>query len=199
MSGKQPADGEDRRVRKTREALVDAFSELAQQRAYGKIRVQDISSHSDVGRSTFYEHYRDKEALLIESIRPLLRILASTGTPDWDAQCAEHLLGHLADQKPRSTEYFSGTTLRHAREEIRDEVARLILEGLAKDGSLRPSAGMPLELQASLFADVLMSWVARWLGPGCTADAAAFSLAMHRSLAGSYGALRDASGEATRP
>lgn len=199
MSGDEIKGDEDRRVRKTRDALVGAFSELSQRHAYGKIRVQDISSHSDVGRSTFYEHYRDKEALLIESIRPLLRVLASTGTPRWDAGCAEHLLGHLADQKPRSTEYFVGHSLRHARGEIRDELAKLILGQLGGDGRARSRGGLPLDLQASLFADILMSWVATWLGPGCKSDAGSFSSAMHRSLAGSYAALRGAVDEASSP
>ena len=56
---------QDRRVRRTRAALRDAFLALVSEKGYEKITIQDILDRADVGRSTFYVHYRDKEALLI--------------------------------------------------------------------------------------------------------------------------------------
>lgn len=55
----------DRRVRRTRGALFDAFFGLVVEKGYEKITVQDILDRADIGRSTFYAHYRDKEALLL--------------------------------------------------------------------------------------------------------------------------------------
>lgn len=54
----------DRRVRKTKELLRTALLELIQEKGYDRITVQDILDRADVGRSTFYAHYRDKEDLL---------------------------------------------------------------------------------------------------------------------------------------
>src|SRR5262249_7239093 len=51
----------DRRVRRTRELLRGAFRELIHEKGYDRITVQDILDRADVGRSTFYAHYRDKE------------------------------------------------------------------------------------------------------------------------------------------
>src|ERR1700741_782405 len=56
---------QDRRVRRTRAALRDAFLALVSEKGYEKITIQDILDRADVGRSTFYVHYRAKEALLI--------------------------------------------------------------------------------------------------------------------------------------
>ena len=57
----------DRRVRRTRKLLHDAFISLVIEKGYEKTTIQDILDRADVGRSTFYVHYRDKEALLTAS------------------------------------------------------------------------------------------------------------------------------------
>jgi len=55
----------DRRVRRTRRSLTDALVGLILERGYDRTTVQDILDRADVGRSTFYAHFRDKEALLL--------------------------------------------------------------------------------------------------------------------------------------
>ena len=57
----------DRRVRRTRKLLHDAFLTLVLEKGYEKTTIQDILDRADVGRSTFYAHFRDKEALLTAS------------------------------------------------------------------------------------------------------------------------------------
>jgi AcrR family transcriptional regulator len=57
----------DRRVRRTRKLIREAFFSLVLEKGYEKTTVQDILDRADVGRSTFYVHFRDKEALLIAS------------------------------------------------------------------------------------------------------------------------------------
>jgi AcrR family transcriptional regulator len=56
---------QDRRVRRTRMLLHEAFIALVEDKGYERTTIQDILDRADVGRSTFYAHYRDKEALLI--------------------------------------------------------------------------------------------------------------------------------------
>ena len=63
-SGGSAAGVPDRRVRRTRKLLQDAFISLVIEKGYEKTTIQDILDRADVGRSTFYVHYRDKEALL---------------------------------------------------------------------------------------------------------------------------------------
>jgi AcrR family transcriptional regulator len=65
----------DRRVRRTRELLRGALLSLIQEKGYDRITVQDILDRADIGRSTFYAHYRDKDDLLragFEDIRAAL-------------------------------------------------------------------------------------------------------------------------------
>ncbi len=54
----------DRRQQKTQQAIMEAFYALMQKKSYSKITVQDILDQANVGRSTFYEHFKTKEELL---------------------------------------------------------------------------------------------------------------------------------------
>jgi AcrR family transcriptional regulator len=61
----------DRRVRRTRQLLRDALLALITEKGYARVTVQDIIDRADVGRSTFYVHFRDKEDLLVYGLEEL--------------------------------------------------------------------------------------------------------------------------------
>jgi AcrR family transcriptional regulator len=69
--------GTDRRVRKTRTQLHGALAALVHEKPYDEIVVKEILALADVGRSTFYAHYRDKDELLEHGIRDMLCFDAS--------------------------------------------------------------------------------------------------------------------------
>src|SRR5262245_43839664 len=55
----------DARVRRTRDALGDALVALMQEKPFDSITVQDVLDRAQVGRSTFYSHFSDKDDLLM--------------------------------------------------------------------------------------------------------------------------------------
>lgn len=61
----------DRRVRRTQDALRHAMMELILEKGFEATSVSDIADRADVGRSTFYAHYADKEDLLQGSLEGL--------------------------------------------------------------------------------------------------------------------------------
>jgi AcrR family transcriptional regulator len=61
----------DRRIRRTRRTLSQALIALILEKGYDRVTVQDILDRADVGRSTFYAHFRDKEALLVANFDDL--------------------------------------------------------------------------------------------------------------------------------
>jgi len=55
----------DRRVARSRRALKEALTDLILERGYEAVTVQDVIDRADVGRSTFYAHFLDKDDLLM--------------------------------------------------------------------------------------------------------------------------------------
>ena len=61
----------DRRVQRTRTLLKNALLDLMLQKGYDAVTVQDIIDRANVGRSTFYAHFTDKDQLLLSGIEEL--------------------------------------------------------------------------------------------------------------------------------
>ena len=68
----------DRRVHKTKKLLHQALASLIQEKPYDAIVVKEILDRADVGRSTFYAHFRDKDDLLVSGIHDMLRSVHAT-------------------------------------------------------------------------------------------------------------------------
>jgi AcrR family transcriptional regulator len=61
----------DRRVERTRQRLREALLSLIVEQGYEKVTVKDILDRAEIGRATFYEHFRSKEDLLGSGIEQL--------------------------------------------------------------------------------------------------------------------------------
>src|SRR4051794_37293083 len=66
----------DRRSRRTRRTLGQALVDLMLEKRYDTITVQEIIDRANVGRSTFYAHYLDKEDLLQTEVSELVERLS---------------------------------------------------------------------------------------------------------------------------
>ena len=53
-----PYQTEERRVRKTKRAIRNAFAALLAEKEIDEITVKDIADRADINRKTFYNHYR---------------------------------------------------------------------------------------------------------------------------------------------
>lgn len=58
----------DARVARTRRRLQEALFGLARERSIDEVTVGGIAERAGVNRSTFYQHYRDKETLLADAL-----------------------------------------------------------------------------------------------------------------------------------
>lgn len=68
----------DRRIEKTKRFLHEALGSLIREKPYDEIAVQEILDRADVGRSTFYMHFRGKDELLVSAIREVLGPIRGT-------------------------------------------------------------------------------------------------------------------------
>lgn len=60
------SNNEDRRIQRTQEALYSALVNLMEERSFDALSVGDLCAAANITRGTFYNHYKDKEALLTE-------------------------------------------------------------------------------------------------------------------------------------
>lgn len=72
---------EDRRIQKTQRLLREALFSLIGEKDYDSIVVKEILDRADVGRSTFYTHFADKDELLVSGIHDLIRSVQATELP----------------------------------------------------------------------------------------------------------------------
>lgn len=154
-----PQDPVDRRVERTRKAVLDAFFILVQEVRYDDITVADIVKRSGVGRSAFYANFAGKDALLATSIAGPFSVLANTLRSD-------HVAGLIA-----LLDHFWANRLL-ARTILQEPIRRRIVvvltrqvEEILDDGGLwkRGPLIMPSRLAAILLAEMLLAPVTAWL------------------------------------
>lgn len=108
----------DRRVQKTRAAIMQAFEKLLMKKSYDDITIQDIINEANIGRSTFYAHFETKDSLLEAICSGLFdHIFAEhlNAEPGHDFSGSEedveakiiHTLYHLQEDRKRLSRIFS--------------------------------------------------------------------------------------------
>ena len=112
----------DRRQKKTRNAIFDAFISLLTEYSYSQITVGQILERADVGRATFYAHFETKDFLLKALCEELFDHLFQPEAPSPLFCCQapdsvfEHLFAHISHNdnnilrllRSRNNELFLG-------------------------------------------------------------------------------------------
>jgi AcrR family transcriptional regulator len=146
----------DRRVDRTRNALLAAFAHLLLTEGYAALTVDRVARHADVGRSTFYMHFRSLEDLLQHSLERPSASLASLVRGDVAAEKLVPQLEHFREQRRLNRVFFDAP--------VRDIwikcLARLIERELAPR-RLKPP--LPLPMIAAHIAQSQIALVAAWI------------------------------------
>lgn len=66
----------DRRIKRSRKLLSQAFLELLKKRAFDEISIRDITDYADVAYSTFFRNFESKEALILNYLEELAERIA---------------------------------------------------------------------------------------------------------------------------
>jgi AcrR family transcriptional regulator len=77
----------DPRIERTRKLLSETLINLLTEKQYAEITVQDVTERARLSRTTFYQHYKDVDDLLMNSLEQVYNSLA-TG---WDMPSLEEL------------------------------------------------------------------------------------------------------------
>jgi AcrR family transcriptional regulator len=167
----------DRRRRKTREAILQAFVRLFFERGYDAVTMDAIAAAADVGRSTLYTHFPRKEELLAASLAPHLSDLADSVTPNGGERLGV-LMRHLWDNRRHRNIFAPGA----CRNLLAGSLAEMIDQRLRGPQEWR----VPRRLAARLIADHQLNLLDLWL----SGHAATGAPAMTETMTASAGALR---------
>lgn len=70
-----PLGRHERRRLHTRQQLIQSALQLVLEKGYDAISIQDITDRADLGRGTFYIHFKDKEDVVWTAFRDLFQAL----------------------------------------------------------------------------------------------------------------------------
>lgn len=173
MSAKtdQPEPKTDRRIQRTEQLLREALIALILEKGYAAITVQDILDRANMGRSTFYAHYRDKEDLLLSGFQMLfdafqreyLNVTAPVNNPaqaakDFSLFFFRHAGSHRGLYRAMIGEQggkiIMDHTLKYLSRFIRDQMTGQ-LSGRQKS--------LPVDLLAHYLASSYLSMITWWL------------------------------------
>lgn len=163
----------DRRIQRTRSLLHEALLRLLHEKTYDDISVQDILDRANVGRSTFYMHFRDKDDLLVNGIRDILDSIRPAKSPPrgsgkekllWFSlpiyeHIGEHRRDHTLKIGPRGRAVLHGQLQRVLVEVISSEM-KSELSSFQKNPPRIP-ADLLVRHLASTFVLVLDWWIDR--------------------------------------
>jgi AcrR family transcriptional regulator len=87
----------DRRIQKTKKILSEALVALIVEKGYEAITIKDIIEKANVGRSTFYAHFEDKEQLLLSGHDTFKRLLSDHVVPPVNGSTVPMKEAHAVD------------------------------------------------------------------------------------------------------
>lgn len=96
MHGKRMSN---RRGQKTEVALRQALAELIHEKPYDDVVVKEILARANVGRSTFYAHYKDKKDLLFSGFQDVLLGAQSAAEPGDLLWFSRPVLEHIEQER----------------------------------------------------------------------------------------------------
>lgn len=159
----------DRRVQRTRELLQRALIDLIGERGYDAITIQDIVDRANVGRTTFYAHYRSKDELFMSchkaivsefhSLHPRSREeLLSPEAPPGVISAYRHLLDTRALLYPIFQGKDGPPILRRIRERSAQEINASLRAAFAEGDST-----IAFDVLANYLAGAQITLVQWWL------------------------------------
>jgi len=171
-----PPKKPDRRTARTRTALMSAFVELMLTRGFPDVSVEDIAARADVGRSTFYLHFRSKDDILKQSLtRPSGALAALVGQEVPIASVIAQL-EHFYSQRKINRVFFAEPARAIWVRCLADLIEPRLAQLLRASRGTRPI--LALSLIATQIAETQIALIANWLTSRNTAKADAIADAL---------------------
>src|SRR4051812_5931823 len=109
----------DRKRARTRQALVEAATELFERKGYAETTIADVAAAADIGTRTFFSYFAPKEELLFPEsdtrVRAAIEAIAARGPGDGPAAVLPRALHEVGDDNDDLSGRLAALRLRLVR------------------------------------------------------------------------------------
>lgn len=137
--------------------MQNALRELVTEKRYEAITVVDILERADVGRSTFYAHFTDKDDLLLSALDHISRALEAELTAT-GALVVEPLFRHAGQQIELYRALSRGPAGQLFLRELRGHLARRLAAGYTVEAT-RAEIALRAQFEAGAILAALTWWL----------------------------------------
>lgn len=161
----------DRRSLRTRQLLSHALIDLIRVKRYDTITVQEVTDRANVGRSTFYAHFTDKDDLLADGVHQLIAGLDATaravpaGRQPWLYPTLA-LFDHVGTQPDMYQILARGRGLTLFVNALHGELTAVFAERLAARVPPGAAPAVTPTLLAAMVASMLVTAIRTWIEDG---------------------------------
>jgi AcrR family transcriptional regulator len=163
--------GTDRRAMRTQQLLVEALVGLMHTKRYSAISVREITDAANVGRSTFYAHFTDKEDLLALSVRQMVGSLEQDVPGPRNTLAPSLGLFHHVAEIREVQPMMARRHLNLFLDVLQAELSALFVERLAPRVQRGKPTVVPVPLLAAMTAGMLITAVRTWAESGMSPTA----------------------------
>ena len=175
----------DRRIQRTRQALRAALLELTKEKDYDAISIEEITERANVGRATFYLHFKDKEDLLLEHFSEMademVQLVSQIPFADW-LPASDELKGSYDEDPPllplvmvfkhihENSDFYQVLLKSENSSRIVERIRNISSQNIVKFAETKMQNDpipvlyeVPIGFFASFFSGALLSSVTWWL------------------------------------
>jgi AcrR family transcriptional regulator len=181
-----PQRKSDPRARRTRERLGGALIELIVEKPIGAITVQEVLDRANVGRSTFYVHYSDKNDLLFSQLEMFLNFMTTRlSTLREESQrvvAVAEMFEHIGDRNRIYQALVEAGKLQDFYNLAQDAFARGIARRLRETGRAAGLSRTELAARSTILAGSLLALLRWWIDRGAKESPKAMDTLFHRMV-----------------
>lgn len=167
---KTPRRKPDQRVQRTCNRLGAALLELILEKPINAVTVQNVLDRAGVGRSTFYQHFRDKDDLLLSQLEMFCEFMSTllSERKDKSRRVApvEEIFAHIGNQNRLYRVLSDSGNLKDFFDLAEGCFARGIEQRLIESGRLGNLSPREVAARASALSGSMLSLLRWWLDRG---------------------------------
>ena len=167
---KTPTRHERRRLQ-TRAQLIQATLKLVLEKGYDAITIQDITDRADLGRGTFYIHFKDKADVVWAAVQDMMREMERQAHRTFDRRAPQveyYALLNVFRHGRENRDFYRVVFSRRGSAMLADRTQDLMAKILLYDLQQAPNAGkrefgIPHEMLAQMLTGMITRLLTWWL------------------------------------